>query len=99
MSPPRGSQSFIGVGVEHTEGGDGLQEGESCSGEALPRHTCLVATRSIYVGSWGSSVWVLPQGSEAQALLAEVSSPCPDLSLAQESSVESGLAGAREVSP
>ena len=63
-----------------------------------PCHTCLAATRSIYVGSWDSSVWMLVQGSEVQALLPEVSSRCPDLSLAQESSVESGLAGGREVS-
>lgn len=37
-------------------------------------------------------MWVLLQGSEAQAFLPEVSNPCPGLWLAQESSVETGLA-------
>lgn len=37
-------------------------------------------------------MWVLLQGSEAQTFLPKVSNPCPGLWLAQESSVETGLA-------
>lgn len=54
--------------------------------------TRLAATPTTYIRSWDSRVWVLLQGSEAQTFLPKVSNPCPGLWLAQESSVETGLA-------